>query len=307
MSELCMGKRRIWPTPDARDAQPEGLEGGLRRWQKWSSWGLQTAAMMDNTPPVPPVSRQLTFFAEAFPASPTPSLADAAAAPTSATSGPSSPDSFAKLDPDGCWRKTSQGYCQVTLDGSLDEFSETWPRAGMTRNGTAYLLSPLAPLTDATASGLWPTPCAQEDNKSPAAHLAMKARMVGGPRSTITSLNVMVKATARGLWPTPQPRSQGWHGAELPQRAGECAAGTSGPSVPDTQSHRWASEGERATAGYFDGLRQLRERCSHWESEPDVGRVAHGVPARVDRLRGLGNAIVPQIAEWLGRRLMAVA
>jgi DNA (cytosine-5)-methyltransferase 1 len=42
-----------------------------------------------------------------------------------------------------------------------------------------------------------------------------------------------------------------------------------------------------------------------WELEPDVGRVAHGVPARVDRLRGLGNAIVPQIAQWIGERLLA--
>lgn len=33
-----------------------------------------------------------------------------------------------------------------------------------------------------------------------------------------------------------------------------------------------------------------------WETEPAVGRVADGIPARVDRLRGLGNAIVPQIA-----------
>jgi DNA (cytosine-5)-methyltransferase 1 len=38
-----------------------------------------------------------------------------------------------------------------------------------------------------------------------------------------------------------------------------------------------------------------------WETEPDVGRVAHGVPARVDRLRGLGNAVVPQVAEIVGR------
>ena len=41
-----------------------------------------------------------------------------------------------------------------------------------------------------------------------------------------------------------------------------------------------------------------------WETEPDVGRVAHGVPARVDRLRGLGNAVVPQVAEFVGRKIM---
>lgn len=33
-----------------------------------------------------------------------------------------------------------------------------------------------------------------------------------------------------------------------------------------------------------------------WLPEPCVGRVAHGVSSRVDRLRGLGNAIVPQVA-----------
>jgi DNA (cytosine-5)-methyltransferase 1 len=41
-----------------------------------------------------------------------------------------------------------------------------------------------------------------------------------------------------------------------------------------------------------------------WATEPDVGRVAHGVPARVDRLRSLGNAVVPQIPEIIGRALM---
>ncbi len=42
-----------------------------------------------------------------------------------------------------------------------------------------------------------------------------------------------------------------------------------------------------------------------WLTEPDVGRVAHGVPARVDRLHGLGNAVIPQIPELIGRAILA--
>ena len=37
-----------------------------------------------------------------------------------------------------------------------------------------------------------------------------------------------------------------------------------------------------------------------WQVEPDVGRVANGIPSRVDRLRALGNAVVPQVAEMIG-------
>ena len=38
--------------------------------------------------------------------------------------------------------------------------------------------------------------------------------------------------------------------------------------------------------------------------EPEMGRVAHGVPAGIHRLRGLGNAVVPQLAELIGRRIL---
>ena len=48
-----------------------------------------------------------------------------------------------------------------------------------------------------------------------------------------------------------------------------------------------------------DGSAQERAR-SWWDVEPNVGRVAYGIPSRVDRLRGLGNAIVPQIAMQIG-------
>jgi DNA (cytosine-5)-methyltransferase 1 len=41
-----------------------------------------------------------------------------------------------------------------------------------------------------------------------------------------------------------------------------------------------------------------------WSTEPNVGRVANGIPKRVDRLKGLGNAVVPQIPELIGRAII---
>jgi DNA (cytosine-5)-methyltransferase 1 len=70
---------------------------------------------------------------------------------------------------------------------------------------------------------------------------------------------------------------------------------------------------DAASAGFQkrDGLltrRQVTDAAAStsawWLIEPDVGRVAHGVSSRVDRLRALGNSIIPQIAEIIGRAIM---
>jgi hypothetical protein len=45
-------------------------------------------------------------------------------------------------------------------------------------------------------------------------------------------------------------------------------------------------------------------RTDWWATEPDVGRVADGIPDRVDRLRALGNAVVPAQAREAFRRLI---
>ena len=45
---------------------------------------------------------------------------------------------------------------------------------------------------------------------------------------------------------------------------------------------------------------------SWWKVEPNVGRVADGVQGRSYRLRGLGNSIVPKIAEEIGRAILKV-
>ncbi len=50
-------------------------------------------------------------------------------------------------------------------------------------------------------------------------------------------------------------------------------------------------------------IRACRAGASNWAAEPDVGRVADGVPRRMDRLRALGNAVVPQWAYQIGLRI----
>ena len=61
-------------------------------------------------------------------------------------------------------------------------------------------------------------------------------------------------------------------------------------------------EGSRSTQ--FDSGSSTQRKQSWWLVEPNVGRVAHGVSGRVHRLKGLGNSIVPQIAEEIGRAII---
>lgn len=41
-----------------------------------------------------------------------------------------------------------------------------------------------------------------------------------------------------------------------------------------------------------------------WRRQSRMDRTTHGVPAWMDRVGALGNAVVPQVAEWLGRRIL---
>lgn len=83
-----------------------------------------------------------------------------------------------------------------------------------------------------------------------------------------------------------------------PGRRQPAERGGEGADVPDAD--RQQHEGRAQALGGSAGA-ELRD---HWAAEPGVGRVADGVPRRVDRLAALGNALVPQIAEWIGRRIL---
>ena len=88
-----------------------------------------------------------------------------------------------------------------------------------------------------------------------------------------------------------------------PERSGAFLADTYGSRCD--QPRRPGNAIYRTRPGEFTRLE--RGEWNPWFVEPDVGRVAHGVSARVDKLRALGNAIVPQAAaEFIGAYLDAV-
>ena len=101
-------------------------------------------------------------------------------------------------------------------------------------------------------------------------------------------------------------REEKQSGVEQPTGSGR--GRTISADVADTGRELW-NAGRAESAAPESETNQNHQLCSEgirhqWSTEPDVGRVAHGVPSRVDRLRGLGNAVVPQVAEYVGRMVM---
>ena len=65
------------------------------------------------------------------------------------------------------------------------------------------------------------------------------------------------------------------------------------------------TEGEGTHANeQFTGFGYASGR-QEWPSEPAVCRMAHGVPNRVDRIKALGNAVVPQLIQIIGELVLA--
>jgi DNA (cytosine-5)-methyltransferase 1 len=105
-------------------------------------------------------------------------------------------------------------------------------------------------------------------------------------------------------------RIQVWEQRESGSRGGERVSGDS-PEVADSGSSRLAypsrGEGgeewdgrlhpsEEEQAGQHLECGSQGQSTSYWKTEPNVGRVAHGVASRVDRLKALGNGQVPAVA-----------
>jgi len=128
-------------------------------------------------------------------ASPSPTLVNDAARPTTAGSGRSSPASFAILNPDGSWSRTyPDSSQQESLGGPLSvTFSVTWPRSGSMRGGQVFEHPMSALPTDGSgSSSLLQTPSMADGLGG---HLSR-----GGDRSD----ELLLKGQVKALLPTPR-------------------------------------------------------------------------------------------------------
>ena len=85
-------------------------------------------------------------------------------------------------------------------------------------------------------------------------------------------------------------------------------SGGSSEDVANTDKKRLQRSKEtRDVEGKGQDGQKYIARCNkgaeQWAVEPNVGRVANGVPNRVDRLKTLGNAVVPEVAYKVARMI----
>ncbi len=206
--------------------------------------------------------------------------------------GSSLPDSFANFDPaTSLWRTSPASSAAKASAGTelpSDEFLATYPKWGMTRSGRCFQLESSGHPTCASESGLLPTPVANDDGKSPRAHLAMKARLKGGTRRQITSLAVLARAG-------------------FPEDHGRALSEELFPT-PTTADSR---EGRNATAKRSPGSRHHSGRTlvDHVTlfPTPRAGEAKHArrsKPAKAGQQKGLAEAVGsgklnPTWVEWL--------
>jgi DNA (cytosine-5)-methyltransferase 1 len=96
---------------------------------------------------------------------------------------------------------------------------------------------------------------------------------------------------------SPETEKRGSHAGEAAGPGEDVANASSVLRTQQRQDGRVGRVGSKK-----GGTRKMQQRGGvPWLPEPNVGRVANGIPSRVDRLRCLGNSIVPQVAQVFAR------
>jgi len=98
-----------------------------------------------------------------------------------------------------------------------------------------------------------------------------------------------------------EPEQQPEHEGEALRvgRDTRLVTGLGSNDLADADRERFEEQPRAITVRPFSGS----EHGHWWAVEPDVGRVAHGVASRVDRLRTLGNGWVPHVSLYVAGRI----
>ena len=97
-----------------------------------------------------------------------------------------------------------------------------------------------------------------------------------------------------------QPECKGLEGQRSQPREQEVSEFRNSSALDDTSFRRYESQNKEICTRWNSSI-----NASWWQAEPNVGRVAHGVAARVDRLKAIGNGQVPLCAATAWRLLNA--
>ena len=92
--------------------------------------------------------------------------------------------------------------------------------------------------------------------------------------------------------------------SESERRSGTSTDVADTESSPGDDHEAVAGDGGSETQEVSGDGSRVRGESAWWDFEPDVGRVAHGIPGRVYRLKALGNSIIPQIAQEIGTAII---
>jgi len=177
----------------------------------------------------------------------------------------------------------------------------TWKQKVTKSNVLLFQLAASMPPTKETASLLWPTPstgaslCGGTGSFKTLKKMAEAGLITEEERRQLSQGNGgktnpdfvewLMGYEQKFTELIPTPRASDWKGAA----PGRCW-------VPNSQTVHVERERERGGPVQEPTVRTSRTHSpwENWPNEPDVDRVAYGVPNRVDRLKCLGNAVVPQ-------------
>ena len=126
------------------------------------------------------------------------------------------------------------------------------------------------------------------------------ARHVGAPhkRDRIWIAAKLGDTDGKGLERQPRHELRKQERAQTLGSAAEAGVLPRASNAADTGCRRYRAPDKEIRTGRTGAV-----HGDWWEAEPELGRVAHGVACRVDRLRALGNGQVPAVAALAWRIL----